>query len=209
MTDQATGKMGRPRRFDAGVERTMILDAALAAMRRNGYAASSVADILQLAGVSTRSFYRHFESKDAVVAEVVRREAESVERWLRDGIAAVDDPVKCVELWLDRTLDLFFRRGQATTTALFASPDVIRSSRIPEDLTDLRRCVYSPLADVLRSAHATGELQSPNPDLDAMTMFGMLSDAALHPATRKLGRTAVRDHVVRFAWPALGITRAD
>jgi AcrR family transcriptional regulator len=208
MTAEITGRMGRPRRFDAGVERTMILDATLASMRRNGYAASSVADILQAAGVSTRSFYRHFESKDAVVAEVVHREAEVVERWLRDEIAAVDHLTAQVEVWLDRTLDLFFKRGQAATTALFASPEVIRSSRIPEDLTDLRRCVYAPLADVLRAGNDTGDLRSPNPDLDAMTVFGVLSSTALHPPARKFGRAAVRDHVVRFTWPALGITRA-
>jgi AcrR family transcriptional regulator len=205
MTAEATVRIGRPRRFDAGVERTMILDATLEAMQRSGEAAS-VADILQMAGLSTRSFYRHFESREVAVAAVVQREAESVERWLREGIATVAHPVERVEIWLDRTLDLFFKRRQASTTALFASAAVVRSSRIPEDLIDLRRCVYAPLADVLRSAHAAGELRSATPHLDAMTIFGMLSGAALHPPSRKLGRAAVRAHVVRFAWPALGIS---
>jgi len=46
-------------------------------------AAASVADILDEAQLSTRAFYRHFDSKDALLRAMYRRDAESVARRLR------------------------------------------------------------------------------------------------------------------------------
>jgi AcrR family transcriptional regulator len=187
----------------------MLLDAALRAMTTRGLDGTAVADVLREAGLSTRSFYRHFESKDAVVAAVVRREAELVEQWLRQGIAAAPDPVAALGIWLDRALDLFFHPARASRTALFATPEVVRSARIPEDLNELRRLVFGPLVEVLEAGNADGSLLSPTPDLDAITIFEMVSSSARAPGTKRRSRRLVRAHVVRFAWPALGLTPDD
>ena len=58
---------GRPRRYEAADEIEMIVHAALAVMERNGYQDAAVAEILSEAGLSTRSFYRHFQSKDELL----------------------------------------------------------------------------------------------------------------------------------------------
>src|SRR6202050_5878896 len=70
-------RAGRPRRFEAEGELRILLDAALAVMGRNGYVDAAVADILREADLSTRSFYRHFESKDQLLCALYRREAEA------------------------------------------------------------------------------------------------------------------------------------
>ena len=46
-------------------------------MERNGYTDAAVADILREADLSTRSFYRHFESKDQLLCALFRREADA------------------------------------------------------------------------------------------------------------------------------------
>lgn len=46
-----------------------MLAAAMRLFRQQGYAATNVEDIARAAGVSTRTFYRYFASKDGVLAE--------------------------------------------------------------------------------------------------------------------------------------------
>ena len=55
---------GRPRLYEPDAERDLILAAALDVLRRNRGEEATVADILQEAGLSTRAFYRHFQTKE-------------------------------------------------------------------------------------------------------------------------------------------------
>ena len=102
--------VGRPRRFDEGTERKLLLDAGMKVMRRNGFAEASQAEVLEVAGVSTRAFYRHFATKDALLIAMFDREAEVVAVRLRDAAAAAPSAPRAVEAWLDEYLDLFRAR---------------------------------------------------------------------------------------------------
>ena len=83
---------GRPRRFESEDELRILLDAALVVMERNGYADAAVADILREADLSTRSFYRHFESKDQLLCALFRREADAAAARLRAKVDAAATP---------------------------------------------------------------------------------------------------------------------
>jgi AcrR family transcriptional regulator len=48
-----------------------ILDAAARAVRRKGFAAVGVAEVMKEAGLTHGGFYAHFESRDALLAEAV------------------------------------------------------------------------------------------------------------------------------------------
>ena len=68
-----------------------LLDAALAVMRAGGPdARARVADIVAAAGLSNDAFYRHFPSKDALVAAADRRRQRAPARLPRapDGEGA-------------------------------------------------------------------------------------------------------------------------
>lgn len=67
-----------------------ILDLAAARFREIGIAAVGVADLMKDAGLTHGGFYRHFDSRDDMVAEVVERAMERSRRALdemtpRDG----------------------------------------------------------------------------------------------------------------------------
>jgi AcrR family transcriptional regulator len=66
---------GRPPRFSADT----ILDAARDAFRREGHAATT-ADIARRAGISEGTLFYRYRSKEALLAAVIRREAEPPER---------------------------------------------------------------------------------------------------------------------------------
>jgi TetR/AcrR family transcriptional repressor of nem operon len=56
--------------------REQLLSAALATFHERGFNATSVQDITEAAGAPKGSFYNHFESKEALAAEAVRKYAE-------------------------------------------------------------------------------------------------------------------------------------
>jgi TetR/AcrR family transcriptional repressor of nem operon len=58
----------------------LIVDAGLRVFLRGGFNASSVQDITEEAGVPKGSFYNHFDSKEALGAEIVDLYAEGGER---------------------------------------------------------------------------------------------------------------------------------
>jgi AcrR family transcriptional regulator len=206
---QASDKLGRPRHFDDDTERRMVMDAAVRVMAREGYMDMSVADILSEAGLSTTSFYRHFQSKDALLAAVIRRDGESAQHALQRAIAAAPGPVAALEAWLDGLLDQFYEPRKAARTALFTTADVLSTHQMNNELIAQMRWVLSqPLVKVLRAGHRAGVMFSPKPEADAVSLFALVSSVATSPHGYPRSRRWARAQAVRFIWPGLGI-KAD
>ncbi|GGB36577.1 TetR family transcriptional regulator [Roseibium aquae] len=76
---------GRPRKFDED----KALDAFMKVFWTKGYAATSIEDLQDAAGIKRGSFYSTFESKDAVFSAVLERYVQ--ERTLK-GLELLNDP---------------------------------------------------------------------------------------------------------------------
>jgi AcrR family transcriptional regulator len=198
-------RRGRPRRFPQDTEQAMLLDAAMRVLARNGPGELAVAEVLAEAQLSTRSFYRHFDSKDALLYAVLRREVGSVARRLERAVASAPDPVAAVEAWIDGYLDTFFEPRRVERATVFSTPAAWPTSSRTHELAEVRRILTRPLADALRAGHATRALVSPDADSDALALFALAGLAAGEPARLPAGREAVRSRLLRFAWPALGL----
>lgn len=89
--DRASGPAPGPRDV-----RTAILDAAEGLLAQHRFDELRVADVLRVAGVSRASFYFYFESKQAVLADLVRRAVgegqRATEPWLSRGPTAPPGP---------------------------------------------------------------------------------------------------------------------
>ena len=92
--------VGRPRQYDDDVERRLILDAAYEALRDHGQG-FTIANILSTAGVSTRSFYRHFDSKDALLAAMYLRDGQWAADRLAKRLVDAGSPREALEWWID------------------------------------------------------------------------------------------------------------
>ena len=104
-------------------ERRAILDAALRVMRENGYAHAQLGDILVTAGLSTRAFYRQFDSKDDLLLALYRENAEATAARLRERVAAAGTPTEQLVAWIDETLSLGYdRRRPAQRTVRLQRP---------------------------------------------------------------------------------------
>src|SRR5580700_2287085 len=120
-------RAGRPRRFEAEDELRLLLDAALVVMERNGYADAAVADILREANLSTRSFYRHFESKDQLLCALCRREAEGALVRLEAKVGTAESPRAALDAWIDEILSFGHQRTKAMRVSVLSSPGAMKA----------------------------------------------------------------------------------
>jgi AcrR family transcriptional regulator len=201
-----TTPVGRPRRFDDETERRLLIEAAIRVMERNDYSDMSVGEILAEAGLSTRAFYRHYDSKEALLETFLLHEAEAVARSLARVVAAAEDPAVAVEIWLDRFLDVFFVPRRARRAAMLASAATRSSGPSAELMARLREITCRPLIGVLRAGNNSGILHSPRPEADAFSIHDLVV-ASMHASDPgELDRAETKAHVLRYAWPALRIT---
>jgi len=198
---EATPAVGRPRRFDDDTERRMLVSAAMRVLARTD--TLSVGDVLLEAGLSTRAFYRHFDSKEALLETLMLREARAVGRSLEDVVAQAPDPVAAVEAWLSRFLEVFYEPRRAERAALLSSAAYRVSRPSAEMMSEMRRISCAPLAEALRAGHEAGVLYSPTHEADAFSIYNLVTASREASEGGEADRATTMAHVVRFAWPAL------
>lgn len=82
-----------------------LLDAGLAVVIRNGTSSRPrVADIVAEAGLSNDAFYRHFPSKDALVAALIEDGAERLTSYVSHQMSKEQTPAAKVRRWVDAVL---------------------------------------------------------------------------------------------------------
>lgn len=169
-----------------------LLAAALAVMRASGTRARPrVADIVAAAGLSNEAFYRHFPSKDALVAALLEDGTERLCSYLAHQMAKEATPEGRVRRWVEGVLAQAADEDIAATTLAV----LWNGGSVGEGLPTGRPSASRPLARLLRAPFA--DLGSNDPDLDAAlaahAVVGTLSD---HLWNRARPSPATVDHVV-------------
>lgn len=90
--------------LDPAATRERILDTASRVFYERGTLAVGVNELAAEAGVSKVTLYRHFDSKDALVAAFLRARSDRVSNWLREVSAGLEPR--------DRVLALFDALGE-------------------------------------------------------------------------------------------------
>jgi AcrR family transcriptional regulator len=194
--------MGRPRLFDPEVERRLLLDASMHVIARSGFTPTTVTEVLTEAGLSTRAFYRHFPTSQALMRALVEREVASAARHLERATTTAGSPIAAVEAWIDACLDLFYEPRRASRATVLQSPSVAVAL---EELPDVAATFCEPLRKSLATGHSSGLLSSPSPKDDAESIYGLVTTASGKHRRRRATRAAAKEQVIRFAWPALGL----
>jgi AcrR family transcriptional regulator len=200
-----TGRPGRPRRYEAAEEQQRLLDAGFDVIRREGYGEATVAGILAEAGMSTRSFYRHFSSKDELLHALFRRDTEQFTTAVACRVEAAPAPAAGLRVWVDEILGFGFDRPRAERAAVLGSEAAMRSLAPGEVREALNRLVL-PLAEVLVAGNDRGDLTSADPAADAL----LISSLAWETASRigeeptQVAKERRRAEVLSFIGRALG-----
>ncbi len=176
-----------------------LLDAGLEVMRRSGTAARpKVADIVAAAGSSNDAFYRHFPSKEALVAAIIEDGAERLRSYLAHQMAKVSLPEKQVRRWVEGVLAQA-ADGEIASTTLAV---LWNAGTVADGLASGHSAMNPALAGLLVEPFVA--LGSADPERDAAlcthAVVGILSD---HLWQRARPTSAEIDHVVDFCLRAL------
>ncbi len=201
---------GRPRLYEPDAERDRILSAAIEVLRRNDGEEATLADILTEAGLSTRAFYRHFQSKEDVIRALYGRDAESFANHLRRYVDAAPDPLAALTAWINEVLGLAYDRRRAERLAALSSAMITRIVA-GTPVQEVGDALYvEPLRAVLEEGLRSGAFPAARPELDVRTIRAATWEAVNWARSRpvRLTRREALDHVLRFSLPALGVAPA-
>src|ERR1700737_3111321 len=143
--------------------RRAILAAASESLREQGVQGLSIAAVLQRAELSTRAFYRHFESKDELVSAVFLDMARTEKRRLRRRMAAAGGPVEAVAAWIDGRLDLAFSENIKSDLRHMSLEAQSQSFAAPELIQPAYAAMLEPLIDQIRRGLAQGAFHDVDP----------------------------------------------
>jgi len=87
--------------------RAKILEAATAVIAERGYASTSVADLIDAAGIARGTFYLYFESRDAVFIDILDRFIEAVGDAMAPVPADHPQPIAAMQHNVQRVVELF------------------------------------------------------------------------------------------------------
>lgn len=175
--EAAPRPVGRPRQYDDTSERRLILDAAYAALRDHGQD-FTIANILTAAGVSTRSFYRHFESKDGLLCAMYRRDAEWAAQRVAKRLAEAASPVAAVTDWIDEIFGFVGDKTRAERVAVLGSITGSRTGEIDGEAARARQLLIEPLRSAIESGVDNDEFESDDPALHADLIAAAVMRAA-------------------------------
>lgn len=196
---------GRPRLYEPEDERNRILAATLEVLRRNAGEEATVADILQKARLSTRAFYRHFETKEDAVRALYERDAEAFAARLQRHVDEAADPPAALEAWINEVLGLAFDRRRAERVSALDSPMARRMVAGTEIQARGNRLYVEPLLAVLRQGRDSGDFPGARPEFDVHTIRAITWETIdwVRAGTFRLTRRQALEHVLRFSLPAL------
>ena len=187
--------------------RREILSAARAILREQGIRGLSIATVLERATLGTRAFYRHFGSKDELVAALFFEMARVEERRLRRRMASASGEIDAVAAWIDGRLDLAFddsiksdlrRVSLEAQSQMFASPNLVQPAYAE---------LLKPLSEVLSRGVQHGVFQHIDPVTDAEFIHGVVwVGIDWQWRTGDCERDDLRQRILRFCLPGLGVT---
>ncbi len=169
------------------------------AVHRSSYSAAN-------AELSTRAFYRHFDSKDQLVAAVFLEMARAEVLRLQQRMSK-SEPVRAVAAWIDGRLDLALNQqiradlrqmSLEAQNQMFAAPELVapRLSGSPAAL----------LVEQLTRGRDLGLFGEIDPEGEALSIQGVVwANVERHWATAHRQPSEIRERVQRFCLQGLGV----
>lgn len=161
-------------------KRLAIIDAAIAEFLANGYAATSMDRVATRAGVSKRTVYNHFQSKDELFASILAQLWQNCERQLEHPYRA-DRPLReqlraQLQLKMDMLNDaVFIDLARVAMAEMMHAPERARAmvSRLGER--------EESVAVWIRAAQADRRLRAVEPAFAATQLQGLVKAFAFWP----------------------------
>ena len=172
---------------DTTAERAKIVAAAYRLLTASDGASVPITDILAAAGLSTRAFYRHFDSKDALLLAMFRSDSDRVLGQLCAIAADSATARQGLERWIATMLTLTADPRRRRRVLVLSSDEVTRARGYRAELERYRADQDQAIAALLRRGLADGSLPRSEPGRDARYVRAAIHDAFDELMARPLG----------------------
>lgn len=187
-------------------EAQTLIAAAWRVLERSGFEGFKVQLVMREAGVSARSFYRHFRDKDALVLALLRDEMARAGTRLRSAVAEADGPVEQVEAWVRSVIGAAADPRRVARAKLFSSLQPLMR-RFPDEVDEGTRLLTAALREAIQLGIETRAFPWADLDVDVDLIYA-LTGGELTRALAEGGGRAVDDAVAEttaFVFRALGV----
>ncbi len=186
-------------------DRRCIIDAAYQCLSEPHSGAVPIAAILQRAKVSTRAFYRHFESKDALFLAMLRQETDALAERLDRILDERRDPLEQLNAWIEGMFGLVYNARARLHFSVIDSDEV----RAAKGYRELRERAHADrqrsLVRILRQGRDDGYFPLACPEYDAVAISAVVSRVLLSQSYDDHERLRqAKSDLLHFALRALG-----
>jgi len=194
---------------EAEAEKERIIQAAYRCLAASDGAAASITDILATANLSTRAFYRHFDSKDNLLLTMFRQDADRVLAECRAIVAEAPSPAEALRGLIHGMLRLTAEMPRRRRVLVLASEETQRARGYAAEyarfLTEQERIIV----EILRDGKERGSFPWADPEPDARSIRAAINDAFAEQMsqTAKVTPFEAAEQVTNFALRALGAVR--
>jgi len=189
-------------------DRGCIIDAAYSCLSEPHTGPIPVAAILQRAGVSTRAFYRHFQSKDELFLALLRQESDTLADRLDRIVDETGDPVGQLKAWINGMFGWMHDEEMRMHLMVIDSDEVRAAKGYRETRERAHADRERSLVEILRRGRADGSFPQADPEHDAVAISAVISREMANQSPgdeARLQRSL--DWVLEFALRALGAER--
>ena len=161
-------------------KRQAIVDAAIAEFRASGFESTSMDKIAATAGVSKRTVYNHFPSKDELFAHILQQ------LWCSTS-SLEDTPYDSTLPLRGQLLDMLWKKMEMLKDAYFldlarvAIAEAIHSPERAHEMVARLSAKEEGITRWLRAAQADGKLRAADPLLASHMLHGQLKTFAFWP----------------------------
>ncbi len=177
-----------------GSVRDRLLDAAIDRFSTRGYAATSIREIVEAAGVTKPALYYHFQSKEGIYRAILEAVADTLEATLAGSLGGAGTVRERVERLFLAMYAIFEREKPAVRflNSVFWGP---KQGTPAFDVHSVNRTFMSALQELVAEGIASGELRRVSPGDVSRILAAVLAhsmDLALVFPRQSQGKAGLR-----------------
>jgi AcrR family transcriptional regulator len=183
------------------------MEVAYQTLAANAGTSVSMTEILRAAGLSTRAFYRHFDSKDGLLLAMFRGESDVMLARLVGAADAAPTPADALRGWIEEMLRITSSPARRVRAIVLSSEEVTRARGYPAERQRMEAHQTAGLARILARGRGDGTFPDCDPEPDARAVRAIIGQAF----TDQMLGTAAADgdqaarQLTDFAFRAVGV----
>ncbi len=176
-----------------GQRRDAILKAAAVLFSRQGYHATSVADVIAAAGISRGTFYLYFDNKDSLFLELMEQFIRSITEVVEVVDPHAPNPTRKIYENVRRVVDVVFDNQDLTVMVL--REDLGLNPEVDERLERFYGFMREMVQGALENGARLRLIRKVNEPIVATALIGAIKEVFLHHLVIAKGSAPTRESV--------------